>query len=271
MGRLEKRVAVVTGAASGIGAATARRFIEEGAAVIVADLQVEAGAAVAASLGDQAIFVRANVTLEDDVSRVVQEAMRRFGKLDIMVNNAGIVGATGSILETSREDWSRTLDVLLNGTFYGMKHAGRVMKPAGRGCILSVASVAGVAGGLGPHAYTAAKHAVVGLTKSVASELAHSGIRVNCVAPGSMVTAMTAEVITGDVANREETERALASTSALGIAGAPEDVANALLYLASDDARFVTGHALVVDAGMTTGGSGPSFHSQEQKMIGLRQ
>jgi len=266
-GRLEGKVAVITGAASGIGAETARVFVANGARVVVADFQEEAGKKVAAQLGDRARFIRCDVTKEADVAAAVDLAVSAFGQLDVMVNNAGIVGAVGPISTTSAEAWDATLSVLLRGVFLGMKHAARVMSPRKTGSILSIASTAGVVGGLGPHAYTAAKHGVVGLTKSVASELAPLGIRVNAVAPGNTVTAMTSAVITGDPNNTSKAEESIAKGAALGIAGMPSDIANALLYLASEEARYVTAHTLVVDSGQTSAIGRTVFHDGANDVI----
>jgi NAD(P)-dependent dehydrogenase (short-subunit alcohol dehydrogenase family) len=266
-GRLEGKVAVVTGAASGIGAETARVFVANGARVVVADFQEEAGAKVTAQLGERARFIRCDVTKEADVAAAVDLAVSAFGQLDVMVNNAGIVGAVGPIASTSAEQWDKTIAVLLRGVFLGMKHASRVMGPRKTGAILSIASTAGVVGGLGPHAYTAAKHAVVGLTKSVASELAPLGIRVNAVAPGNTVTAMTSSVITGDPNATGKAEQSIKAGSPLGIAGMPSDIANALLYLASEEARYVTAHTLVVDAGQTSAIGRTVFHDAPNEVI----
>jgi len=265
--RLKGRVAVVTGGARGIGEGTVRRFVEEGASVIISDLQAEAGEALARELCAAARFIRTDVTREEDVAAAVDLAVREFGRLDCMINNAGIVGAIGSIKDTSVKAWDATIAVLLRGVFLGMKHAARVMIPQQSGSIVSLASTAGVMGGLGPHAYTAAKHAVVGLTKSVASELGQHHIRVNAVAPGNIVTPLTADVVTGDPANYGVTEEAIRVMSPLGIAGFPIDIANALLYLASDEARYVTGHTLVVDAGQTTGAKPSMFHLMDAGII----
>lgn len=266
--RLKDKVAVITGAASGIGAGTARLFHAQGASVVIADMQEGPGADLARSLGSRARFIRADVTLEADVAASVDLAVSAFGRLDVMVNNAGIIGVVGPIRETPLDDWNRTIGVLLTGAFLGIKHAARVMIPQRSGAILCVASTAAVMGGLGPHAYTAAKHGVVGLTKSAASELAQYGVRVNAVAPGNTVTAMTASLLTGDASDHEGARQRIAAGSPLGIAGAPEDPAYAMLYLASDEARFVTGHTLLVDAGQTTGGTIPPFHTGEVRLIG---
>jgi len=258
-GRLDGKVAVITGAASGIGAGTARLFAAEGAKVIVADMQDDTGAALATELGDTARFIHCNVTSENDIAAAVDLAVSEFGQLDIMFNNAGIVGAVGPIAETTVEAWDNTIDILLRGVFLGIKHAARVMTAAGGpGVIISTSSTAGVAGGLGPHVYTAAKHGVVGLTKSVANELAPMGIRVNAISPGNTVTAMTAAVTTGDADDVDGATSRIAGMSPLGYAGFPEDIAAAALYLASEDARYVSGHTLVVDAGQTTAGMTPN-------------
>ena len=265
--RLKDKVAVVTGGACGIGEGTVRRFVEEGASVVIADIQAAVGKALAIELGAQARFILADVTREEDVAAAVELAVSEFGRLDCMINNAGFVGAIGPIKDTSAQAWDVTIAVLLRGVFFGMKHAARVMIPQQSGAILSTSSTAGVAGGLGSHAYTAAKHAVVGLTKSVASELAQHHIRVNAVAPGNIVTSMTADVVTGDPTNLQVTEEAIKAMSPLGIAGLPIDIANALLYLASDEARYISGHTLVVDAGQTTGAVPSMFHMMEAGII----
>ena len=268
--RLENKVAVITGGAMGIGAATASRFIKEGCKVVIGDIQRGPGEAFAAQFGDQAAFAVCDVTKEDDVAALVDLAISRFGKLDIMFNNAGIVGAVGPIDTTPANEWDASLAVLINGVFFGMKHAARVMKPAECGSIISMASTAGLMGGLGPHAYAAGKHAVVGMTKNVAAELCHVGIRVNAIAAASMATPMVANVLTGDPGNIEEAKRILAEVSPLrGRPGLAEDVANAALWLASDESGYTTGHTLTTDAGATIGATAakPNF-SEYQPMIG---
>lgn len=266
-GKLDGRVAVITGGASGIGEGVVSRFAEEGARIVIADLQEEVGRSLAARLGDIARFVRVDVTNETDVAAAVDTAVSEFGRLDVMFNNAGVVGAVGPIADTTADQWDRTVTILMRGVFLGMKHAARVMIPNSAGAIISTSSTAGILGGLGPHCYTACKHAVIGLTKSVASELAQHGIRVNAISPGNTVTAMTSAVMTGDPTATETTARHIASGSPLGIAGFPSDIANAAVFLASDDSRYVTAHTLVVDAGQTAFGGNGRFHQQKTAFL----
>jgi NAD(P)-dependent dehydrogenase (short-subunit alcohol dehydrogenase family) len=253
-GRLDGRVAAITGASSGIGRAAAERFVEEGAKVVLGDIQDDAGQALAESLGDGAVFVHCDVTSEDDVASLVDAAVAEFGQLDVMYNNAGIVGAVGPVDTTPADEWHASIDVLLHGVFYGVKHAARVMKPRMTGSIISMSSTAGVMGGLGPHAYAAAKHAVVGLTKNAAAELCRFGIRVNCIAPASMLTPMVAFAHTGDHTNMDGARAELTASSPLiDRPGLASDVANAALWLASDESGYTSGHTLATDAGFTTG------------------
>jgi xanthoxin dehydrogenase len=263
-GELEGKVAAITGGSSGFGAAAARLFVAEGAHVMLGDIQDDKGAAFAASLGDAAHFIHCDVTQEDDVAALVDQAVSDFGQLDVMYNNAGIGGALGPIDTTPAAEWTATLAVLLNGTFYGMKHAARVMKPRQTGSIVSTSSIAGVTGGIGPHAYTAAKSAVIGLTKNVASELCRWGIRVNAIAPGTMATSMAAGMLVGDPDDIEGLKTVLAKDSPLaGRPGLAEDIANAALWLVSEGAGYVNGHLLVVDAGVTTGSTaGPGVYDE---------
>jgi len=262
--RLEGKVAVITGAASGIGAATAKTYVDHGARVVLGDIQDEAGESMAAALGGagHAIFRHCNVTDEAEVEALVETAVSEFGQIDIMFNCAGIVGALGPMSTTPAEEWKLTIDIMINGVFYGMKHASRHMKEAGTGSIISMSSTAGIMGGLGPHAYAAAKHAVVGMTKNLAAEVGGYGVRVNCIAPSGMATPMVADVMTGDHKNLEETIATLAALSPLkGRAGLAQDVANAALWLASDESGYTSGLTLTVDAGTTTGSTAepPAF------------
>lgn len=254
--RCTDKTAVITGAASGIGEATARRFVEEGARVVIGDIQDELGQALADELGDAAVFRRCDVNSEADIADLVDTAVSEFGALDIMMNNAGIVGARGPIAQTPIEEYDATMSILLRATFLGMKHSARVMQPRQTGSIISLASTAGVQGGLGPHAYAAAKHAVVGLTKNVAAELCRSGIRVNCIAPGSTATPMVAKAHLDDHDAVDAVTTRLAQLSPIKDRPATAiDIANAALFLASNESGNINGHCLVVDGGLTTGSS----------------
>ena len=269
--RLLDKVAVITGAASGIGAATAKTYVEQGARVVLGDIQDDAGAALVGALGgpEHAVFCHCNVTSEAEVQALVDTAVSTFGHIDVMFNCAGIVGAVGPMSTTPADEWKLTIDIMVNGVFYGMKHASRHMKEAGSGSIISMSSTAGVMGGLGPHAYAAAKHAVVGMTKNLAAEMGSFGVRANCIAPAGMATPMVAEVITGNHKNLEDTIAALAEASPLkGRAGLAQDVANAALWLASDESGYTSGLTLTVDAGATTGSTpeAPAF-AEYQPML----
>ena len=264
MARFNNAVVVVTGGASGIGEATTRALVAEGGRVVIADLQEQRGKALAEELGAAVRFHRTDVTREQDIEAAVALAVSEFGSLTGMVNNAGIVGAIGSIMDASAKTYDRTMAILARGVFLGIKHAARAMRDSG-GAIVSLASTAGIIGGQGPHVYTMAKHGVIGITKSAASELAGYGIRVNAVAPAGTVTPMTDAL--GDN-NPETTAALIAEASPLGIACMPEDIAAAILYLLSDEARYVSGHTLAVDAGLTTAGAvAPPFFSEESDML----
>ena len=247
-GRLENKVAVITGGASGIGEGTVRRFIAEGAKCVIADIQNDLAEELAGELGKNASAFCVDVAEETQVEEAVKFAVSEFGSLDIMFNNAGILGSVGPISEIDGDGWLRTIDVLLNSVFYGIKHAARVMIQQGSGSIINTASTAGVRAGLGPHVYTAAKHGVVGLSQSVATELGPHGIRVNVIAPGGTISGLTARLVTGDHENLEKASTIIGAHNPLRRAGRPEDIANAVLYLASDEASFTTGAVLVVDA-----------------------
>ena len=255
--RLENHVAVVTGGARGIGAGIVRRFVEEGARVVFSDLLNQEGKVLEDELGQNAAFYRADATSASDTEALIRFAVERFGGLDCVVNNAGAGGEGGPIAETSVEGFDRSIALLLRGPFLGIKYG--VPRMQSGGAIINIASVAGLAGGWAPHAYTAAKFGVVGLTKSVALELAERGIRVNAICPGAIATAIFAPVA-GEL-SPELIERTpdivgpwLAEGVPLGRSGFPSDIASVALWLASDESSFVTGHTLVVDGGLTAGG-----------------
>jgi NAD(P)-dependent dehydrogenase (short-subunit alcohol dehydrogenase family) len=269
-GRLDGQVALITGGASGLGEASVRLFVREGARVVIADVQDERGQRVAGELGAAALYQRTDVTREADIAAAVDRALAELGRLDCMFNNAGIVGAVGPIDQIPAEDYDATMAINLRGVFLGMKHAARVMKPQRSGTILCSSSIAGLLGGLGPHVYATAKTALLGLTRNVAAELGPFGIRVNCIVPGNMATPMIAGLAGGDPDALEPIKQGMALASPLpGRPGLAEDIAHAALFLASDESGYVSGHTLVVDAGLTTGSTGkaPPFVDQHSPMI----
>ena len=259
MGRLDGKVAVITGGASGIGAATVRRFIAEGARVLIADLQAEVAAELALSLGPDAVPFPCNVLHESEVEAAVKAAMDHWGRLDILFNNAGFGGSSGPLDETSEGEYEMTMNILLRSVFFGIKHASPVMKAQGSGSIINTASVCAFEAGIGNQLYTVAKAAVVMLTRTAALELAEFDVRVNAVCPGYITTPLAA----GRPLGENEPERVEAALERLRAAnqdiqpiaraGEPEDIANMVLFLASDDSRWVTGQAMVVDGGLLAG------------------
>ena len=253
MGELDGKVAVVTGGASGIGKAIARVLVREGAQVVVADVQLERAQQVCDELGTAATCVRCDVAREDDVAAAVDSAVRRGGRLDCMVNNAGFGGVVGPIDALPADEFDATVAVLLRGVFLGMKHAARVMRPARAGTIISTSSVAGILAGLSPHVYAACKAAVIQLTRSVAMELGEVGIRVNCVAPGAVATPLVSEFLLGAYGRVQDVRDQMARHQPIPRPGLPEDVAEAVAWLCGPRASFVNGHTLVVDGGLTGG------------------
>jgi NAD(P)-dependent dehydrogenase (short-subunit alcohol dehydrogenase family) len=257
MNRLGKKVALITGGASGIGEATVRLFVDEGASVAIADLDHERGQRVAAELGSHVIALHVDVSREADVAGAVAETVKRFGRLDCLFNNAGYAGVGGKIEDVPTAGFDETLGVLLRGPFLGMKYAAPVMKRQGGGSIISTASVAGLRTGYGPHVYSAAKAAVIHLTRTVAMELGEHGVRVNCICPGGIATPIFPKGLGLPPERYEETIRqmkgVLENLQPIKRSGLPEDIAQAALWLAGDDSTFVNGHALVVDGGLTGG------------------
>jgi len=280
-GRLEGRVAVITGGISGIGRATVQKFVDEGARVVVADIQEEPGQELEEMLGDAVSFIATDVCLEADIEAMIARALDRFGRLDCLFNNAGFGGVSGEIHETDLgEPYRRTIDAMLTGPIMGMKHAAKVMQEQGGGSIISTASVAGVMAGYGPHVYTAVKSAVMNLTKSVAQELGPHNIRVNAICPGGIAT----PIFAGQLALTEGGNQDYASAikplldkmQPIPRSGEPEDIANAACFLASDESTFITGHALVVDGGLTAGSwTNPEFGSSMietmQEVLGIAE
>jgi len=257
MRKLDERVAVITGGASGIGKATVELFVKEGARVVVADIQDEQGQEFTKSLGNSATFKHTDVSLEDDVKGMIDHALDSYGRLDIIVNNAGMGGVKGEIESIPAAEFDQTIAILLRGVFLGMKHAAPVMKKQGGGNIINISSIAGLRGISQNHPYSAAKAAVIQLTRTVAMELAYYKIRVNSICPGSIVTSIFGASKGMSSAESAKTyddlTRLFEKAQPIRRAGLPADIANAALWLASDDSSFVTGHALVVDGGTSAG------------------
>lgn len=251
MGRLDGRVAVITGAASGIGAATAQRFAAEGASIAGLDLagpSPEIVAGLEASAPEVAYWpldVRDEAQIEARVADVVE----RFGRIDVLLNAAGVASA-GSVDQVPEDEWDRVLDINLKGTYLVAKHVVPHMVSAGAGAIINIASIEGLVGFQGQAAYNASKGAVVVLTRNMAADYGRQGVRVNCLCPGLIETPMTAPLQDPALATIKDW---FVDQHLLGRAGRPDEVAAAALFLASDDASFVTGHALVVDGGFVAG------------------
>lgn len=257
MGKLDGKVAVITGGASGIGEGAVRLFVQEGARVIFGDLQADKGARLSAELDENASFLRADVTQAEQVKALVDLAIEKYGRLDCIFNNAGVPGPVSGLLDNEISDFDHTVAVMLRGVFLGMKYAAQVMVEQRSGSIISTASVAGIEGGHAGHIYTAVKHGVIGLTRSVALELGEHNVRVNAICPGGIATPIFArgfgmEISAAD-ATVDKVKQVLQTVQAIPRAGVPDDIAKAAVWLASDDSTFVNGHALVVDGGLTAG------------------
>jgi NAD(P)-dependent dehydrogenase (short-subunit alcohol dehydrogenase family) len=251
-GRLDGKVALITGGASGIGEATARLFAKEGAKIVVSDVQVEKGKAVVAAIkeaGGEAAFVRADVVSEAQAKRMVEFTVKKYGRLDILFNNAGVENPKPEV-ETSVAEWDTVMDVNVKGVFLGTKYAVPEMKKRGGGSIINTSSIFGLIGSPGFAAYHASKGAVRLLTKSTA--LAHAGdnIRANSICPGVIETPMFAQVLS-ESANPDTARAEWMKTEPIGRFGRPDDIAYGALYLASDESAYITGTELVIDGGYT--------------------
>lgn len=251
--QLENRVAIVTGAASGIGRATARLFAEQGARVIVADWNEAKGAEAAAEIqgrGQEASFCPADVSNEQDVKAMVKTAVERFGRLDILVNNAA-VQILCTLVETTEEQWDRIQNVNLKGVFFGCKHAIPAMIHSGGGVVVNISSALGLVGDPGLAAYGAAKGGILALTKAAAIGYGPQGVRVNCICPGDVNTALVQEYF-DKAENPEEFRREVYSKYALRRIAEPREVAQVAAFLASSASSFMTGSVVVVDGGLTS-------------------
>jgi NAD(P)-dependent dehydrogenase (short-subunit alcohol dehydrogenase family) len=248
-GKMEGKVALVTGGSSGIGRATALVFAREGAKVVIADVAVERCYDTADEIrdgGGQVHCVEADVSMADQVKALIDEIVETYGRLDCAFNNAGIEGEQAPTADSTEENWDRVIDINLKGMWLGMKYEILQMLKQGGGAIVNMSSVAGLVGFPGIPAYVASKHGVLGLTKTAALEYATQGIRINAVCPGIIRTEMIERFTGGD----PQAEEQLAASEPVGRMGTPEEVAEAVVWLCSDEASFVTGHPLVVDGGM---------------------
>jgi 3alpha(or 20beta)-hydroxysteroid dehydrogenase len=248
MGRLEGRVALISGAARGQGEAEARLFVAEGARVVLGDVLHELGRKVAAELGDRALYQPLDVSSEEQWRAAVERAVREFGRLDVLVNNAGIVHPPRPLEQTSLDDFNQVLRVNLAGVFLGMKCCAGALRAAGGGSIVNISSNAGLEGVDGVIAYVASKWAVRGMTKTAALELGPWGIRVNSVHPGGVATPM---ILGGDF--REVDQPGTYADIPIPRMGQPEEIARLVLFLASDESSYSTGAEFIADGGMTAG------------------
>lgn len=253
MGRLDGKAAVVTGAGSGIGRASAELFAREGARVLAADRDGETVAETVARIaaaGGTAEAAIVDVTQEAEVEGLMRRCVELYGGLHVAFNNAGVSGGLTPFLEITQAEWDMVLSINLRGVFFGLKHAGRIMKDAQGGSIINTASVAGLRSGAGNTAYSASKAGVISLTQTVANQLAGTGVRVNCVCPGLTETGMTKPVY--DLARARGTEHKIGQLNPLRRGAQPEELAAVALFLASDESSYVNGQAIAVDGGLSS-------------------
>jgi len=262
--RFDDKVAIITAGGSGIGAATARRFTQEGASVVIADLSGKRAEEVTNGIkagGDKAVYIKMDAADPEGVQAAIKLALDTYGRLDIMFNNAGAADVA-RLEDTSLESWNRVIAVTLTSTFLGMKYCLPIMRQQGRGVIINTASVSGTAGDYGLSSYNAAKAGVINLTRSAAIENAPYNIRVNCVCPGAINTRVVQILGKG---KEDEFRRIQAAVHPLGRMGEPEEIANTVLFLASDESSFITGEAIVVDGGVSAHTGFPSFLEMQKQ------
>ena len=255
--RLDGKVALITGGTSGMGRGTVDLFVDEGAKVVVADIQDDKGGLMQEEFGSSLAYQHCDVTREDEIKSAVDLAVERFGRLDCVFNNAGAGGVMGAIHETDMDGFDSTVALLFRSVIAGMKHAVPVMMEQGSGSIINTASVAGLAGGFGPHVYSGCKAAVVQISKTVALEVGRYGIRVNAICPGGIATSIFGRGLGLPVEMADKSaklmETALKELQPIKRSGLPEDIARMALFLASDDSSFVSGQAIAVDGALTAG------------------
>ena len=273
MGRLDGKVAVITGATSGIGLRTAEVFVAEGAKIVVAGRRAAEGEALAKKLGPACLFRRTDVTVEDDIRKLINEAVDKFGRIDCLFNNAGGPAQTGGIEGLEVERFDAAMATLVRSVMLGMKHAASHMRRQGSGSIINNGSIAGrLAGFSSSIVYGAAKAAVIHLTKCVAMELGEAGIRVNSISPGAIATGIFGKALGLSTEAAEKTPdimREVTKTAQpIPRAGLPEDIAQAAVFLASDESTFINGHDLVVDGAIT---GGRNWTQQQQGYVAMRK
>ena len=273
MGRLDNKVAVITGATSGIGLRTAEIFIQEGAKVVIAGRRATEGEALAARLGDHCSFRQTDVTDEGQIAALIDHAVEKFGSIDCLFNNAGVPAQTGGIEGLEADRFDLAMSTLVRSVMLGMKHAAPHMKRQGSGSIINNGSIAGHQAGFSSSVvYGAAKAAVIHLTRCVAMELGEAGIRVNSISPGAIATGIFAKAMGLPVEAAERTpvamREAFKTAQPIPRAGLPDDIALAALFLASDDSSFINGTDLLVDGGVT---GGRNWTQQQQGYAAMRQ
>jgi len=260
MGRLAGKVAVITGAASGIGRGAVDLFVREGAKVVAADIQDDKGARIVEEHGTSVRYIHCDVTQENDIKAAIDLAQSAFGRLDCLFSNAGAATMGETAQGMTAEAFDAVMHLHVRAAMFGIKHATPIMQKQGGGSIISTASIAGLQNGYGPYLYSVAKAAIVHTTKLAAAELGPLNIRVNCICPGFIATPIFARALGLATQLADQTVEGIAAVAKnsqpIPKAGVPEDIAEAALYLASDGARFVSGHALVVDGAMTVGRTG---------------
>ena len=257
MGILDGKVALITGAAGGIGRATSKLFIEEGAKVVMADIWDEMGEKIAQELGQNAVYIHSDVSQESDIKNTINLAVEKFGSLDIVFSNAGNPGPGGGIEDIPTDEFDKTVAIHLRAAFLFMKHSIPIMKKQGSGCFLTTSSVAGFQQGMGTLPYSLSKAGIIQLTRIAAVELGIFGIRANAIAPGGIATGIFGQGMgisrNGAEKMAELMKGTLAEGQAIRRAGLPEDIANAALFLVSDSSSFITGETLKVDGGLLSG------------------